>query len=683
MGLVRPRDGFLAFLREITEAHGTLLVFDEVMVGFRVAPGGAQALTGVTPDVTILGKVIGGGLPVGAYGGRADVMKLMAPEGPVYQAGTLSGNPLAMAAGLALLRELDTTDAWQRASDAARDTAAAIQRAADAAGVPVVDRRRRGHVRLLPRRRARARLRQRRGERHERVWSPARVAPRARRLPPASRLRGVLHVQRPHARDRRAGRRCVCKRLRRSLMSTPRIEAPAVPKHLLGVLFLGTFLAALDIAIVGPALPTLRDAFGVNEREVAWTFTAFVLANLAGLPVMAALSDRIGRRAVYLADIAIFALGTLVVALAPSFGVLLAGRVVQGIGASGIFPVASAVIGDVYPPERRGRAVGLLGSVFGVAFLVGPAVGGIVLSLASWRWLFALSLPLALLVFGLSARTLPRQERRAEAPPFDALGTVTLVALLVALVVGLAELDAAAPFAGLLRPESGGVLGLAAALAGMLVVVERRAAAPLIRPGLVARRPVQVACALAVGAGMVEATFVLLSAYTVAAYGVEASRASYLLLPLVGGVALGSPVSGRFLDRVGPRPVVTAAAVLVTLGLTGVAAAPGLGLHVAATVVLGLGLSGILGSSLSYILLSEAGAGERTVAQGLSTVFLSIGQLAGAAALTALAASASTAEDGYRLGFTAVAVVALVLVGVARALPSAPRGGGAREDATG
>ncbi len=138
MGFVRPRDGFLAFLREITEAHGTLLVFDEVMVGFRVAPGGAQGLLGVTPDVTILGKVIGGGLPVGAYGGRADVMKLMAPEGPVYQAGTLSGNPLAMAAGLALLRELDATDAWQRASDAARDTAAAIQRAADAAGVPVV-----------------------------------------------------------------------------------------------------------------------------------------------------------------------------------------------------------------------------------------------------------------------------------------------------------------------------------------------------------------------------------------------------------------------------------------------------------------------------------------------------------------------------------------------------------------
>jgi glutamate-1-semialdehyde 2,1-aminomutase len=130
MGLVRPAEGFLAFLREITAQHGALLVFDEVMVGFRVHPGGAQALYGVTPDVTILGKVIGGGLPVGAYGGRAEIMEMMAPSGPVYQAGTLSGNPLAMAAGLALFREAEATGAWQLAADAAQASAAAIQAAA-------------------------------------------------------------------------------------------------------------------------------------------------------------------------------------------------------------------------------------------------------------------------------------------------------------------------------------------------------------------------------------------------------------------------------------------------------------------------------------------------------------------------------------------------------------------------
>lgn len=107
MGVVPPGDGFLKGLRELTKSHGALLILDEVMTGFRVAPGGAQAVYGVTPDLTTLGKIIGGGLPVGAYGGRADLMEMIAPAGPVYQAGTLSGNPLAMTAGLATLRQLD------------------------------------------------------------------------------------------------------------------------------------------------------------------------------------------------------------------------------------------------------------------------------------------------------------------------------------------------------------------------------------------------------------------------------------------------------------------------------------------------------------------------------------------------------------------------------------------------
>ncbi len=106
MGLVPPADGFLRVLRDLCDAHGALLVFDEVISGFRAAPGGAQQIYGVKPDLTCLGKIIGGGLPVGAYGGRADLMEMVSPAGPVYQAGTLSGNPLAMTAGLWCLSQL-------------------------------------------------------------------------------------------------------------------------------------------------------------------------------------------------------------------------------------------------------------------------------------------------------------------------------------------------------------------------------------------------------------------------------------------------------------------------------------------------------------------------------------------------------------------------------------------------
>jgi glutamate-1-semialdehyde 2,1-aminomutase len=113
-GLILPQPGYLAKLREITQKHGALLIFDEVMTGFRVAKGGVQEIEKIMPDLTALGKVIGGGLPVGAFGGRAEIMDMLAPDGPVYQAGTLSGNPLALAAGLAQLRELEKQHGWQR-----------------------------------------------------------------------------------------------------------------------------------------------------------------------------------------------------------------------------------------------------------------------------------------------------------------------------------------------------------------------------------------------------------------------------------------------------------------------------------------------------------------------------------------------------------------------------------------
>lgn len=129
MGVVPPLPGFLGGLRQLTEASGALLIFDEVMTGFRVHPGGAQVRFGVRPDLTTLGKVIGGGLPVGAFGGRSEIMELIAPSGPVYQAGTLSGNPLAMAAGIATLSELKRPGAWEAIEDRARQLEEGLQEA--------------------------------------------------------------------------------------------------------------------------------------------------------------------------------------------------------------------------------------------------------------------------------------------------------------------------------------------------------------------------------------------------------------------------------------------------------------------------------------------------------------------------------------------------------------------------
>ena len=136
-GVIPPAGGFLAGLRALTSAHGVLLIFDEVITGFRVHPGGAQARYGVTPDLTVLGKVIGGGLPVGAYGGRRALMEMVAPAGPVYQAGTLSGNPAAMAAGIATLRALQEPGVYERLDATAALLEAGLREAARRAGVPL------------------------------------------------------------------------------------------------------------------------------------------------------------------------------------------------------------------------------------------------------------------------------------------------------------------------------------------------------------------------------------------------------------------------------------------------------------------------------------------------------------------------------------------------------------------
>jgi glutamate-1-semialdehyde 2,1-aminomutase len=141
MGVVPPTHNFLAALRQLTLDNDSLLIFDEVISGFRVHYGGAQALYGMTPDLTVLGKIIGGGLPVGAYGGRGEIMDLIAPAGPVYQAGTLSGNPLAVTAGLATLKLLRATHVYKKLEERSAAVAEGIGKEANRAGIPLIQHR--------------------------------------------------------------------------------------------------------------------------------------------------------------------------------------------------------------------------------------------------------------------------------------------------------------------------------------------------------------------------------------------------------------------------------------------------------------------------------------------------------------------------------------------------------------
>ncbi len=434
------------------------------------------------------------------------------------------------------------------------------------------------------------------------------------------------------------------------------------------VLFLGVLMGALDIAIVAPALPSIQKFFGVGDRALAWVFSIYVLFNLIGTPLMAKLSDTFGRRAIYILDVILFGIGSLVVSLSTPnlFAVLLAGRALQGLGAGGIFPVASAIIGDTFPPEKRGGALGLIGAVFGLAFLVGPILGGIILTITGWQWLFLVNLPIAAVVIVMGLRILP-STRPATRLPFDWAGMLTLGLMLTSLAYGLNQIDAQNFAASLVSLSVWPFLAVAVALLMVFPAIERKAADPVLHTRLFKSRQAVLASALSAGAGLGEVGMVFIPALAVAAMPTVVNKhtASYLLMPVVLAMAVGSPTIGRILDKVGSKLVVMAGTALLAAGmlmLGNPAWVSSLTMFIVSGVVIGLGLSALLGAPVRYIMLNEAPASDRTAAQGAIALFTSIGQLVSSSLVGAIAASMGGGVTGYGAAYLVIGGVAIVMV---------------------
>jgi MFS family permease len=448
--------------------------------------------------------------------------------------------------------------------------------------------------------------------------------------------------------------------------TAPAAPAPGLPRGLMPVLLAGVFLAALDTAIVAPALPALRASFDLAQREVGLVMIVFILFSLPATALMANLGDRHGRRPVFLACIGLFALGSLLIALSDSFWMLLLGRAIQGIGAGGIVPTVSALIGDAYPAQERGRKLGLVGAMYGMAFVLGPPLATLVMLVASWHWIFLANLPVAALVLWLGRRALPATRREGALPPLDVAGIALVFVGLGALVLGITRVaDGRGALSGaVLWPW---LLGAAFVLLPLLVAVERRVARagglPMIPVNLFARRQLRLAYVLTVGAGFGMGSVVFLASLATLAYGVTPAHAGFVLLPLVLASMLGSAGSGRLLHRLGVRRVVVAGFVLLAAGYAGTAVTSGgLAGFLLASVPVGLGVGVVVGGALRTVAIDESPPAQRGAAQGLVNVFTSVGTLLSSAAIGALADFAGSGGHADASGFAvAYAVVALLM----------------------
>ena len=462
---------------------------------------------------------------------------------------------------------------------------------------------------------------------------------------------------------------------------------------LLRVLLLGVFMAALDSAVIAPVIPAIQTEFGINHREVGLMMSAFVLFSLTSTVLMSHLSDRLGRRPIFLSGVALFALGSLVIAGAGAwgshqagwlgFGWVMLGRVLQGLGSGGIVPSASAVIGDVLPPDQQGRALGWIGAVYGMAFVLGPPLAGALTVWASWPWIFLINLPLALYLLRAGAQQLPPPVAQsphsptALNPATDWLGLGLFFSGLFALLLGLTQLGDA--FTGrLIWPWA---LLTAGILLILFVQVEnrvsqqgQRAMVPLV---LFSHRRLAITYGLTLGSGMGMGGIAFLTSLATHNFGVSAQHAGFVLLPLVLCSMLSSMRSGQLLHRLGARRLIVAGFAALTLGYGGSALAAllqgGLLAFGLFTALVGLGVGILVGGALRSIALQEAPADLRATAQGLINLFNGLGTLLATTAISVLAdVIGDTGGWGFPVAYLGLACALLALWGLALCLPAKP-----------
>lgn len=440
-----------------------------------------------------------------------------------------------------------------------------------------------------------------------------------------------------------------------SQLTNTDFTAPKRWKIVLVLYLAGIGMGALDMGIVNPARTVIQNGLGIDDKVGVWVFTIYTLAYAAAIPVIGKIADIIGRKPVYVLAIGLFGLGSLGCGLAQDFsslGLLLASRAIQAIGGGGMLPVATAAVGTIVPPPKRGMALGLVGMVYGVASVFGASAGSLILDIAgqeNWQWIFYINVPIAIVVVGLGIWALPK-ETQDSSRRLDLPGILVLVVMTTSILWAFQNLDFTQIGDSLKDRNVWVALVVFLILLPLFWVIEHRVADPIINFKYFGNINVGSTLLMGAVAGILMMTVMFIPQFAENCLRLPSGAGGYPTIIIGVGSAIGSPISGRLTDRFEPRRILGVGTAISTIAgimlIFWASPHPGIISTSLSIFVMGLGLGFLMGAPLTYLILhlipeSDANSGQATL-----SLIRSLGTTLAPAILVGLLATAMGGLSG-------------------------------------
>jgi len=428
--------------------------------------------------------------------------------------------------------------------------------------------------------------------------------------------------------------------------------------RILAVIFAGAILIAIDGSTVYPILEEIQDSFAVNKSTITWILNIEVIFIMLGTPLFAKLSDRYGRKPIYLVTALTFLLGSIIVSFTYSFEMLLIGRALQGLGAV-LSVLAVTIIGD-YFDETRGTILGAFGVVISLTYALGPAISGFFAGI-NWHYVFVINIPVAIVVFLLGYLLLPAGKPLEKHRIFDWKG-MTLLAIAISSLSLLVYSFKGSWLSETTYDEIILFFMMFLSLA-LFWWVERKSAEPILPIGLLKQRDILIGSVVALLGFLFMAGTYYYSTFARHAFNLSYSDAAYMVLPHTIAAMVATIIVGKLLDKVGAKPIMVAGGAIAVVGMLLLSYSPTPFMFALAAVIFAVGNAGILGQALYYLFLDETDKSKRASGQALLSISLNVGSLLGGVIISKfLDFSATTAGvDSFRDMYFYLALAYLIL----------------------